>query len=444
MLEPLRFMRAVFAGLVFALVTTACADGGRPSEPAPLAPSPTSVSSAHVTVPTVTGPVTLVEARVPELAPLSKMAVEQAFPNLSYSGMVHLTYPDDGTNRLFLVLQPGRILAFDNHRDIGSSVTFLDIRDRVNDSSTEEGLLGLAFDPQYKTSGYFYVFYSATRPRRSVISRFSVNAEDPTRADPTSEQVILEVPQPFSNHNGGHLLFGPDGYLYVGLGDGGSGGDPRGNGQDTSTLLASILRIDVSSAAPDGRYLVPPDNPFVAQGEGVRPEIWAYGLRNPWRFTFDRETGVLWAADVGQDQFEEVDIIKPGLNYGWNLMEGIYCYVGGFSLEQLLRRGSADADRNCDQEGLEQPVIDYDHDEGCSVTGGYVYRGRRLPPLFGAYVYGDFCSGKIWALRHDGVRVTEHLEIVDSSLSISAFGEDRSGEMYILSLDGGIYRLRPR
>ena len=193
----------------------------------------------------------------PELAqPLTEMAVEVAFPNLSFSRMVHLTYPDDGTNRLFLVLQPGQVMAFDNDLDVSEFETFLDIRDRVSDAGNEEGLLGLAFDPDYQSNGYFYAYYSASQPRRSVISRFSVSAQDADRADPTSERVILEVAQPFSNHNGGHLLFGPDGYLYVGLGDGGSGGDPRGNGQNTSTLLGSILRIDVSPNPPkdtDGR-----------------------------------------------------------------------------------------------------------------------------------------------------------------------------------------------
>ena len=365
----------------------------------------------------------------PELAqPLTEMAVEVAFPNLSFSRMVHLTYPDDGTNRLFLVLQPGQVMAFDNDLDVSEFETFLDIRDRVSDAGNEEGLLGLAFDPDYQSNGYFYAYYSASQPRRSVISRFSVSAQDADRADPTSERVILEVAQPFSNHNGGHLLFGPDGYLYVGLGDGGSGGDPRGNGQNTSTLLGSILRIDVSRLDAGGAYGIPPGNPFAGRGGTAREEIWAYGLRNPWRFTFDRETGDLWAGDVGQNRFEEIDIIRPGLNYGWNVMEGASCFGG----------------RPCDQEGFELPVAEYGREGGCSVTGGYVYRGGRLPSLYGAYIYGDFCSGKIWALRHDGAAVTEHLEIVDSPLRISAFGEDPSGELFILSFDGSIYRLMPR
>ena len=340
--------------------------------------------------------------------------------------MVHLTYAEDSTSRLFLVLQSGRILVFANDPEVRSAVTFLDLGDTVH-RGLEEGLLGLAFDPQFSDNGYFYVYYSVLSPRRSVISRFSVSADNSDKADRSSERVILEVRQPFSNHNGGHLVFGPDGYLYIGLGDGGSGGDPQDNGQDPSTLLGTILRIDVSHLDELGSYVIPLTNPFVGRGGGARAEIWAYGLRNPWRFNFDRDTGDLWAGDVGQGAYEEIDIIKPGANYGWAVMEGLHCF----------------RERGCDEEGLEPPVIEYSHADGCSVTGGYVYRGLRLPSLYGAYVYGDFCSGKIWALRHDGVGVTEHLQIVDSGLPIPAFGEDQSGEIFILSFDGRIYRFVP-
>ena len=282
-------------------------------------------------------------------------------------------------------------MVFSNEQNAASASTFLDIRGQVNDRGNEEGLLGLAFDPDYTSNGYFYVYYSASSPRRSIISRFSVSPDDFNIADHNSERVILEVPQPFANHNGGQIVFGSDGYLYVGLGDGGSRGDPGLNGQDPSTLLGTILRIDVSSIDRDGEYTIPSDNPFVGRGGGVRGEIWAYGLRNPWRFTFDRELGDLWAADVGQNRFEEVDIIKPGRNYGWNVMEGFHCFQPS---------------NGCNQEGLELPVFEYGRDDGCSVTGGYVYRGSRLPSLYGAYVYGDFCTGKIWALRYDGTKVT--------------------------------------
>ena len=375
-------------------------------------------------------PASPIVAAVPTPASLTEMTVEQAFPGLSFRRMVALTYPDDGTHRLFLVLQPGVIMVFPNDQDVTSATTFLDISARVSDRGEEEGLLGLAFDPDYRSNGYLYVYYSAAEPRRSVVSRFSVSADDPDAADLESQRIFLEVLQPFSNHNGGQLVFGPDGYLYVGLGDGGSAGDPSENGQNRSTLLASILRIDVSTIDSEGAYAIPRDNPFVGEEGALREEIWAYGLRNPWRFAFDRLTGDLWTADVGQDRYEEVDIIHPGLNYGWNRMEGSHCFPR--------------PDRPCDQTGLELPVAEYGHDEGCSVTGGYVYRGDRMPSLYGAYVYGDYCSGKIWALRYDGSQVSEHMEIVDSRLRIPSFGEDQSGELYILSFNGEIYRLAER
>ena len=355
------------------------------------------------------------------------MTLEPAFPKLTFPRMVHLTYSTPEDNRLFLVLQQGQVLVFENDRDVESAKPFLDIQERVSVSGNEEGLLGLAFDPYYESNGYFYVYYSAASPRRSVVSRFKLSAEDPDRADPSSEMTVMEVSQPYSNHNGGQVLFGPDGFLYIGLGDGGAGGDPRGNGQDPSTLLGAILRIDVSTLDSRGGYAIPPDNPFAGQTGGARQEVWAYGLRNPWRFTFDRETGVLWAGDVGQNRFEEIDIIEPGHNYGWNVMEGFECYGAS----------------SCDDLGLTPPVMVYGRDGGCSVTGGYVYRGTRVTPLQGAYVYGDFCSGKIWALKHDGARVTEHRLIAESGLQIAAFGEGPAGQLYILSFEGKIWRLWP-
>ena len=359
---------------------------------------------------------------------LRPLRVERAFPAISFERMVAMAFPDDETDRAFLVLQPGRIVVFPNEQGAQAAQEFLDIRARVNDRGNEEGLLGLAFDPDFPSNGHFFVYYTAADPRRSVVSRFSVRADDPGRADAASERVVLQIAQPFSNHNGGQLQFGPDGYLYTGVGDGGSGGDPRGNGQDLSTLRGAILRIDVSAPGVDGGYSVPPDNPFVGR-EGARPEIWAYGLRNPWRFSFDRATHALWAADVGQARFEEVDLIVPGGNYGWNRMEGFHCFP----------RPQAP----CDQEGLVLPVAEYGRESGCSVTGGYVYRGGDIPSLYGAYVYGDFCSGKIWALRHDGDSIVEQLEIADTALSISSFAEDIAGELYILSFDDKIYRFVP-
>ena len=392
------------------------------SEPTPAsAPSPPAVRTPSPGPPADTP--SPVEARA-----LAAVELEPAFPGIEFDRMVFLTYAERESGRLFVVLQPGRIVVFENDPAVESAQTFLDIRERVNDAGNEEGLLGLAFDPAFAENGYFYVYYTASRPRRSVVSRFSVSAGDANRADAGSELVFLEVEQPYRNHNGGHVAFGPDGMLYVGLGDGGSSGDPRGNGQDTSTLLGSILRIDVSALDQLGGYAAPPDNPFAGGDGAARGEIWAYGLRNPWRFSFDRETGDLWAADVGQNLYEEVNVVRRGLNYGWNVMEGSHCF---------RREG-------CDSRGLEMPVAEYGREGGCSVTGGYVYRGRRMPSLYGAYLYGDFCSGKIWALRHDGAAVTEQMLIADTGLSISSFGEDPSGEVYVLTFEGAVYRFAAR
>ena len=327
--------------------------------------------------------------------------------------------------QLWITEQAGRIWVFNETRlddDTPEPSEFLDITDRVSRRRSEEGLLGLALDPT--NEGYLYVYYSAADPRRSVISRFTLSA-DQSEADPDSELVILEVEQPYANHNGGQIAFGSDGFLYIGLGDGGSAGDPLGSGQDTSTLLGSILRIDVSHATLERPYTIPPDNPFFAGGG--RGEIWAYGLRNPWRFSFDRDTGELWAGDVGQNRWEEIDLIERGANYGWNVLEGNHCFG--------VRDG-------CQREGMTPPVWEYSLDgEPCSVISGYVYRGSTIPWLHGAYVYGDYCSGKVFGLRYVDGDVTEHSQLADTRLSIMSFAEDNSGELYLLSQKSGIYRL---
>ena len=410
------------AAIVFVFAVTACS-----TEPG-ATPSPDATAARVATVESETALPTGVSADAPDTplpssGALPSVRTETVFPGVSFDRMVYLTHPDGTPDRLYLVLQPGRIMAFDNVPNPSSPQTFLDIRDRVSDRGNEEGPLGLAFDPDYPNNGYFYVYYSASSPRRSVIARYHAPPGTDS-VDPSTEKIIMRIGQPFSNHNGGQVTFGPDGYLYVGVGDGGSGGDPRGHGQNLGTLLGTILRIDVSALDETGSYVVPPDNPFVGV-EGARPEIWAYGLRNPWRFSFDRETGTLWTGDVGQNKLEEIDIIRPGLNYGWNVMEGTSCFRNA----------------GCDREGLEPPVAEYGRDGGCSVTGGYVYRGSRIPSLVGAYVYGDFCTGRIWALRHDGSRVTEQAEIADTDLQISSFAEGPDGEVYILSFTGEIARL---
>ena len=328
-----------------------------------------------------------------------------------------------GNDLILVTDQEGVIWVFEEEH-LGVEHIFvpepLDIRDRVSSRGWEEGLLGLALSPNNER--YLYVYYSAANPRRSVVSRFNYNRA----VAPDSELVILEVEQPYANHNGGQLAFGPDGYLYIGLGDGGSAGDPQGNGQNTSTLLGAILRIDVSGATVEQPYAIPPGNPF-ANGRNGRPEIWAYGLRNPWRFSFDRETGELWAGDVGQNHWEEIDIIERGGNYGWNVMEGNHCF----------RPPSG-----CESEDFIPPVWEYPlEDDACSVIGGYVYRGTAIPWLYGVYVYGDFCTGQVFGLRYADGEVIEHKLLADTGLRIASFGQDNDGELYVLSQGEGIFRL---
>ena len=300
-------------------------------------------------------------------------------------------------------------------RESSPPAVFGDISDLlVLDPGLEEGLLGLAFSPDFESDRRMFLHYTAGVPgsRRSVVSQFLVS--DGT-LDPATERVVLQVPQPFRIHNGGQIAFGPDGYLYIGLGDGGAGTDKA---QDLSSLLGSILRLDVSG---DG-YEIPPDNPFI-DTSGARPEIYAYGLRNPWRFSFDRETGDLWAADVGADAWEETNRILPGGNYGWDILEGFACFEAS----------------DCDAEGLLAPRSVYGRDGGCSVTGGYVYRGSALPELVGWYVYGDFCTGNVWAV--DTADETPPVLLAETGLPIASFGELPDGELIALTFANAIYRL---
>ncbi len=341
---------------------------------------------------------------------------------------VYVADPDDGSGRLFVVEQGGRILIV---RDGAVAPDpFLDIVDRVETSGAEQGLLSVAFDPDYATNGRFFVGYTGLNDR-NVVSRFTVSADNRDRADPESERILIDVDDPYPNHNGGLVLFGPDGYLYAGLGDGGAGGDPEENGQDLGALLGKILRLDVSGEFdPDvPPYRIPDGNPFVDQ-DGAAPEIWAFGLRNPWRFSFDRETGDLFIGDVGQSAWEEVSYqpasSRGGENYGWNLLEGTHCYPEGES---------------CDPTGTVLPVAEYGHDLGVSVTGGYVYRGESIPDLLGVYLYADYGTGLVWGLGRDGSGAWITSEPIESGLTITSFGEDARGELYITSFDGVLYRI---
>ena len=332
-----------------------------------------------------------------------------------------LTNAADGSGRLFVVGQNGLIWVVENGVTLADP--FLDIVSQVGSSGNEQGLLGLAFHPDYQQNGSFYVNYTDVNGD-TVISRFQVSS-NPNQADPSSETILLQVDQPYPNHNGGHLEFGPDGYLYFGLGDGGSGGDPLGNGQSLDTLLGKLLRVDVNSATP---YGIPPDNPF-ANGGGL-PEIWAYGLRNPWRFSFDAATGDLYIADVGQGEWEEVDYLPGGIaggeNFGWNYFEGNHPYQG------------------TPPEGVQliNPITEYRHEGRCSVTGGYVYRGAMLPQWQGVYIYGDYCSGEVFGLLQNPDGAWESRVLYQLPISITSFGLDENGEIYVVDRGGGVYQLQ--
>lgn len=351
---------------------------------------------------------------------LPELGFQRVFPNVTINEPTSLVQAPDG--RWFALDQTGRVFTFGSTTD-SRPTEVLNITDRVNDAGNEEGLLGLAMAPDFASSGRFYVNYTAADPRRTVISRFTLAG---STASPSSEQIILEVAQPFSNHNGGQLAFGADGFLYIGMGDGGSGRDPQGNGQNLDVLLGKILRIDVSQAANGLNYTIPTDNPFVGRND-ARGEVWAYGFRNPWRFSFDSATQALWAGDVGQNAREEVDLVTKGGNYGWVIMEGSQCLTGN----------------SCDRTGLTLPVVDYATANGrCSVTGGYVYRGSAIPALVGAYVYGDYCSGEVWAVRFDGTRATQQGLIADLGGALSSFAVDLQGEVYALNYGSGtIFKL---
>jgi glucose/arabinose dehydrogenase len=361
---------------------------------------------------------------------IAQYSLDVAFPNLTFMKPVELVNSGDGTNRLFVVTQNGIIYVFPNSPSANAKI-FLDLSDSVTQNGSETGLLGLAFHPNYSNNGYFYVDYTTMQsPLRSKISRFSVSAANPDSALRSSEQVLITQLQPYANHNGGHLLFGPDHYLYISFGDGGSGGDPQNNAQNRSVLLGKILRINVDSASGGNNYSIPPTNPFYNNNMGYRQEIFTYGMRNTWKFSFDIPTGRLWAADVGQDEWEEIDLLQSGRNYGWRIMEGFNCY---------------NPPSGCDTTGLTLPIWSYSHSVGNSITGGYVYHGALVPGLTGKYIYGDYVVGKIWALTYDGINPPQNELLLDSPYLISTFGIDENNELYICSYGstGRIYKFHP-
>jgi glucose/arabinose dehydrogenase len=397
-------------GIVFAIaaacLTAACAGGGKSASPTP---PPLTSTVSNTPAPASASP-------SPGMPAPNGYRLVPVFPEANFTRMLGFVTIPGSPNEAVVLTQGGVIhrIALDGSF---SPVVFGDISGLlIANAGNEEGLLGLAFSPDFASDGRVFIDYSAGNPRRSVLARYDVVDG---AMDMASARVILEAPQPFANHNGGQLAFGPDGFLYWGLGDGGSEGDPQQNGQNISTLLASILRLDVSGDT----YSVPADNPFV-KIVGAAPEKYAYGLRNPWRFSFDLQAGDLWAGDVGQNQWEEIDRIVAGGNYGWSIMEGFECFRTLY----------------CEQASLMLPRAAYSHDFGCSVTGGYVYRGAAMPELRGWYVYGDYCSGRIWAL--DTASNTDPLLLAEPGHSISSFGVLPDGEIVALSFDKAIYQLQ--
>jgi glucose/arabinose dehydrogenase len=391
------------------------APGQAQSSPALLNPYPALSQGSNIVL--ATSPAVYTQTTQPKLDSIPDPSNYNWNPFASgFSRPTYLTTPDDGSGRLFVLEQAGIIRIIQSGQVLAGP--FLDIRDRVGMNGNEQGLLGMVFHPHYTQNGYFYLDYT-DQNAYTVIARFKVSS-NPNQADASSEKILLHIQQPFPNHKGGQLAFGPDGYLYIGMGDGGSQGDPLLNGQNRNVLLAKLLRIDVDHGDP---YAIPADNPF-AHGGG-RPEIWAYGLRNPWRFSFDSLTHDLYIADVGQDKWEEVDFQPAGSaggqNYGWSYREGFHPYKGN------------------PPAGIKfvDPVVEYGHDQGCAIIGGYVYRGKALPGWNGVYFYGDDCSGNIWGLLHkpDGSWTSKLL--YNTSAAISSFGQDENGELYMLDLTSG-------
>lgn len=410
--------------LLFLLSSCNPGDNDKPTV-SDTAVTPSTESAASQTVKTTESSVSITEElpeiTIPAMSDIEyRFKVSAAFPGIDFVRPLDLQNANDESARIFVVEQSGMIWVISGP---GYDVKelFLDISMSVDSSGNEMGLLGLAFHPGFKDNGRFYINY--TDSNQTVIAGFTAHGN---YADIENKAIILSFDQPYRNHNGGQLAFGPDGYLYIAVGDGGSSGDPLGHGQDLSTLHGSILRIDVDEKSDKGSYAVPADNPFADNTHGYREEIFAYGLRNPWRFSFDPLTGIIWAADVGQNTVEEINIIKKGGNYGWNIMEGSRCFSP--------RTG-------CDTTSLELPVFEYLHPLGRSITGGYVYRGSQLPALYGAYIYADYITGLIWGLWYVEGKEPVNYILADTDLNISSFGVDEEGDLYITAFDGKIYRI---
>jgi glucose/arabinose dehydrogenase len=391
--------------------------------------------------------------RADEAKSLPELSTEVAFKNLKFDRPVSMDYPNDGSNLLFIVEQhQAKVWSFPNDKGTSDKQLFLELPDPIS-KENEEGLLGLAFHPKYKENGQFFVYYSADDRktggprRRSVVSRFRVSKDNPRKADPTSEERVWIGPDdPFGNHNGGCIAFGPDGFLYITLGDSGAADDPLRSGQNPKDHFGSILRIDVDHPSGGKAYGIPADNPARRDPKFAHwaPEVYCIGLRNVWKFSFDRETGALFAGDVGQNLYEMVHLIKNGGNYGWSVKEALHPFLP----QRRIKPDPASP--------ITPPLVEYPHkptserpDDGKSITGGYVYRGKALKDLVGVYVYGDFDTGRIWGLREEDGKSVASAELIDrqrekKKLAIAAFGEDPEGELYILAFDGQLHRFVPR
>jgi glucose/arabinose dehydrogenase len=413
-------MRVLVAAAVLVLVA-GCDPGagsgaaGSPRSPGPSGPgaSPSGPSSPGSS-----------PGSSPSTTPFDPVGLSVAFDEVAsgFEAPLAVVNAHDGSGRLFVVEQGGQVRIVRDGQVVDGA--FLDIADRIT-SGGERGLLGLAFHPQFPTDPRIFVDYTDEKGDTRV-SSFKVDPAKPDRVDPGTERRLLFVKQPFSNHNGGAVIFGPDGKLYVSLGDGGSGGDPHGNGQSLTTLLGKILRIDVDRTSGERAYAIPPDNPFADGADGRKPEIWLTGLRNPWRISFDPATDDLWIGDVGQGAWEEIDVQRAnapaGTNFGWNRMEGSHCFEPA---------------TDCQEPSLALPVAEYDHDEGCTVIGGNVYRGTGQPALIGGYVFADYCSGRVWAIDPATDDLRPPTLVAETKHSFAAFGEDEAGELYAVDIGSG-------
>ncbi len=437
---PRRWLPLALASILAAIALACGGSSPAPDEPpAPPDPAPASAAATPARAPTATPATPPAATATPVPATATPVAAEPpalalvpAFPGLPELERPVAMLEAPGHGLFLIALQDGRVLAVPRDGPWGNPRTVHDQRARTRRDGNEQGLLSIALDPDFARNGYVYAWYSARGGTDIArVARFTATGEGASFAfDAASELTILEIEQPYSNHNGGTLLFGPDGMLYLGVGDGGAGGDPHGHGQNPGTLLGTVVRIDVRGADTDAPYRIPPDNPF-ADREDARPEVWAYGLRNPWRMSFDRETGLLWAGDVGQDAAEEIAIVRGGDNHGWNVMEGARCF--------LPREG-------CDRAGLVPPVYEYGRPDGCSVTGGYVYRGAAIPALRGWYLFSDYCAGGIHAIPAGPAasgEAAQSLTLWDGGpAEIASFAEDAAGELYALGFRGArIYRI---